>query len=100
MAAIAPTPGTTLDVEQYLKVVTEQLPAYARPVFVRVMGEIDTTSTFKHNKAHLVKQGFDPEAITDAIYLVTYPGKHTASGSFTRLDRQLADAIAQGKHDI
>jgi hypothetical protein len=100
MAAIAPTPGTTLDVAQYLKVVSEQLPAYARPVFVRVMGEIDTTSTFKHNKAHLVKQGFDPEAIQDALYLVTYPGKHSPTGSFTRLDRQLADDIAQGRRDV
>jgi hypothetical protein len=105
MAAIAPTPGTTLDVEQYLKVVSEQLPAYARPVFVRVMGEIDTTSTFKHNKAHLVKQGFDPESIQDAIYLVTYPsgaGKHhpAKKGAFTRVDRQLFEDINQGRRDL
>lgn len=100
MAAIAPTPGSNLDVEQYLKVVSEQLPAYARPIFVRIMSAIDTTSTFKHNKAHLVKQGFDPEVISDPIYFVTYPGKHAPTGSFTRLDRALYEAIVQGRHDV
>lgn len=100
MAAIAPTPGSSLDTEQYLKLVSEQLPAYARPLFVRVMNTIDTTSTFKHNKAHLVKQGFNPDLISDPLYYVTYPGKHSSSGSFTRLDRQLYDDIVNGRREV
>lgn len=44
------------------------LPDYARPVFLRIRGEIEVTSTFKQKKLDLVKQGFDPAASSDRIY--------------------------------
>ena len=46
----------------------ERLPEYARPVFLRLRGEIDVTATFKQNKIDLVKEGFDPAASGDPIY--------------------------------
>ena len=44
------------------------LPAYARPVFLRICAELETTATFKHKKDELVRAGYDPAATTDAIY--------------------------------
>jgi fatty-acyl-CoA synthase len=44
-----------------------ELPTYARPVFVRIGKELETTGTFKHRKVELVKEGFDPAAISDPV---------------------------------
>jgi fatty-acyl-CoA synthase len=44
------------------------LPSYARPVFVRIRDELDTTGTFKHQKDELAREGYDPAATDDAIY--------------------------------
>jgi len=45
-----------------------RLPAYARPVFVRMRGEARLTGTFKYSKTELVREGYDPEACGDALY--------------------------------
>jgi fatty-acyl-CoA synthase len=44
------------------------LPAYARPVFVRIRGMLEVTDTFKHKKQTLAREGFDPRTSEDAIY--------------------------------
>jgi fatty-acyl-CoA synthase len=44
------------------------LPAYARPLFVRIRTTLDTTGTFKHRKDELMREGFDPTLTQDAIY--------------------------------
>src|SRR6202012_5141592 len=41
----------------------DNLPAYARPVFLRVQPEMEVTGTFKQRKVELVKEGFDPATI-------------------------------------
>jgi hypothetical protein len=38
----------------------EELPSYARPLFVRLRSDMEITSTFKHRKTTYVKEGFDP----------------------------------------
>jgi fatty-acyl-CoA synthase len=50
-------------------VAKERLPAYARPLFVRLCAAIETTETFKPKKQALMSEGFDPRATTDAIYV-------------------------------
>ena len=47
----------------------ECLPSYARPVFVRMRQELETTATFKHQKGELARAGYDPAATDDAIYV-------------------------------
>jgi fatty-acyl-CoA synthase len=47
--------------------VASSLPSYARPVFVRIGSEIETTGTFKHRKVDLVSQGFDPAVVGDPV---------------------------------
>lgn len=40
--------------------VADRLPAYARPVFLRIVPAIEMTGTFRLRKADLAAQGFDP----------------------------------------
>jgi len=44
------------------------LPAYARPVFLRLLPHMEITGTFKQRKVELVKEGFDPSAIAEPLY--------------------------------
>jgi fatty-acyl-CoA synthase len=70
----------------------EELPAFARPVFVRLAKTLATTGTFKYRKVDLVADGFDPETVTDVLYVrdgknayvKLTPGVHAAilSGEF------------------
>jgi fatty-acyl-CoA synthase len=57
-----------LDLAGLRKHLTERLPSYARPLFLRIKDGIDVTSTFKHKKSDLARDGFDPAATQDAIY--------------------------------
>jgi len=41
------------------------------PLFLRIRGEIDATATFKQRKIALVKDGFDPANIADALFWMT-----------------------------
>lgn len=46
-----------------------RLPRYARPIFLRFCRAIETTSTFKHQKFQLIKQGYNPTVTGgDPIY--------------------------------
>ncbi len=47
----------------------ENLPRYARPLFLRVAREIEMTETFKPKRRVYVAQGFDPGRITDPLYV-------------------------------
>jgi len=46
-----------------------RLPAYAQPVFLRMIKAADTTGTFKYRKADLVADGFDPERTGATLYV-------------------------------
>lgn len=46
----------------------EQLPLYARPLFVRLVAAMDVTGTLKQRKVDLQRQGFDPAVIDDPLY--------------------------------
>jgi fatty-acyl-CoA synthase len=47
----------------------EALPRYARPLFLRVAREIETTETFKPKRRVYVEQGFDPKRVEDPLYV-------------------------------
>jgi fatty-acyl-CoA synthase len=46
-----------------------RLPSYAVPIFIRVQPEAETTGTFKYRKVELVAEGFDPEKVTDPLWM-------------------------------
>jgi fatty-acyl-CoA synthase len=81
-----------LDLAAFRAHVARQLPDYARPLFLRVQGEIDVTGTFKQRKVDMVRQGFDPADIKDPIYF-----HDAASQSYVRLDRDLYRRIQSGQ---
>jgi fatty-acyl-CoA synthase len=45
-----------------------RLPAYARPLFLRIVPSLAMTETFKQKKQLLAQDGFDPAAIADPLY--------------------------------
>jgi fatty-acyl-CoA synthase len=66
MVAITPAPEFDLaGLRQYL---TNELPSYARPIFIRIEPAIETTGTFKYRKMDLVREGFDPAQTAHALY--------------------------------
>src|SRR5262245_6061158 len=70
----------------------DRLPPYARPLFLRLRSELETTPTFKYTKNELVEQGYHPALTTDPIYF-----DWADRGAFVRLDRTLFDAIQAGE---
>jgi fatty-acyl-CoA synthase len=90
MAALVTAKDFDLDrLAQHLEA---NLPFYARPVFLRFMPEIETTSTFKQRKIELQKQGFDPREIADPMYV-----REAASGHYAPLTPSLYDDICKGR---
>jgi fatty-acyl-CoA synthase len=69
----------------------ENLPDYARPLFVRIQNELNVTATFKQKKIDLVREGFNPAATRDPIYF-NDPQTH----AFVRLDPALYRRIESG----
>jgi fatty-acyl-CoA synthase len=67
------------------------LPEYARPVFLRVLNEIEMTDTFKQKKQDLVRAGFDPRGTSDALYFNT-----RGAQGFVRLDDGMFGRIESG----
>ena len=47
----------------------ERLPEYARPLFLRILDQIETTATFKPKKQDLSREGYDPTVTADAVLL-------------------------------
>ena len=58
------------DLKLFKDHVDSKLPAYARPRFVRLLQEVETTGTFKYKKMDLIKEGFDLNAVTDPLYIL------------------------------
>jgi fatty-acyl-CoA synthase len=69
-----------------------ELPAYARPLFVRLLPQMEMTGTFKPRKVDLVREGFDPRATRDEIRFDT-----AASGGFELLTPALHARIVAGE---
>jgi fatty-acyl-CoA synthase len=66
MAMIVSRDG--LDLSNFRTYLGSRLPAYAHPLFIRVCGELEVTSTFKYTKKKLMQEGFDPSVTNDVIY--------------------------------
>jgi fatty-acyl-CoA synthase len=67
MAAVVLEPGAVLDGDALFRGLESALPAYARPVFVRIQQAAELTGTFKLRKVELQKQGYDLSASEDQI---------------------------------
>jgi len=81
-----------LDLAAFRTHLAGRLPDYARPVFLRVRDDLEVTATFKHTKSALVREGYDPSAIGDAIYF-----NDRERQAFVRLDQSLYEQIRSGE---
>jgi fatty-acyl-CoA synthase len=84
--------GDALDLDALCEHLFHRLPDYARPVFLRVRNALDVTGTFKHTKRALVRDGYDPAAIRDAMYF-----SDRERQTFVPLDQSLYDHIQSGQ---
>jgi len=66
-----------------------RLPHYAHPIFLRLSPQIEVTGTFKQRKVDLVREGFDPAAISDPLYVLV-------DGHYERLTQERHAAILAG----
>ena len=80
-----------LDLPEFRKYLARVLPAYARPLFLRIQDRIAVTATFKHQKTELEREGFDPTASDSAVYF-----DDPSRQAYVRLDRALFDRIQAG----
>ena len=87
-AIVSDTPPDLEELKNYLET---ELPHYARPVFLRLSRESETTSTFKFKKTNLVKAGFDPERITEPVYYCNPETK-----SYEQIDADIFAKINKG----
>jgi fatty-acyl-CoA synthase len=89
MAAI--TTEGALDLEGLRTHLASRLPAYAQPLFLRIQESVTVTSTFKHHRSALIREGFDPATTSDPIYLDDPP-----KGSYVRLNQDHLKKIRSG----
>jgi fatty-acyl-CoA synthase len=88
MAAIVA--GDGFDFEAFAEHLSQRLPSYAIPLFLRLSQALDATETFKQKKQQLVRDGFDPGRVIDPLFL------RDESGSYRPLDGRLYASIVQG----
>ena len=110
MVAIVVENESEIDFERLRKGVVDQLPNYARPLFVRLLKDAIMTSkiillnvqeecisnviilgTFKLQKNLLQEEGFNPAKIEDPMFFLD-----TKAGSYVRLGEELYENIVSG----
>ena len=91
-ALVLRCPVKDFDLRGFAQHVESQLPAYARPVFLRVSPELEVTGTFKQVKSDLRKQGFDPSLVQEPLF-VMLPKQST----YVALEAKQYKTIAAGE---
>jgi fatty-acyl-CoA synthase len=89
MSAIVVNQG--FDIEALPAHLAQRLPAYACPVFIRISRELDATETFKQKKGDLAREGFDPGAISDPLFML-----EPKSGAYVVIDAEMYTQINDG----
>jgi fatty-acyl-CoA synthase len=81
---------STFEVSGLAETLARSLAGYARPLFLRLQAQIAVTGTFKQRKVDLVRDGFDPTEISDALYWL-----NAETGRYEGLDTsRYADIVA------
>lgn len=88
MAAIA-DPDGNIDMTVLAEGLAKQLPVYARPIFIRILKEINMTGTYKLKKLDLQTDGFNIHSISDNVYYYT-------GSKYIPLDSTVYDMIVAG----
>jgi fatty-acyl-CoA synthase len=68
MAAVKLREGESFDGAGLAKHLFGELPAYAMPLFIRLVDQIETTSTFKSRKVELQDEAYDASRVSDPLF--------------------------------
>jgi fatty-acyl-CoA synthase len=79
------------DLAEFRRDIAQRLPAYSRPVFLRLIATLDATGTFKPRKQDLVAAGFDPVRVGDPLYF-----DDARAAAYVPLDASLFAKISAG----
>jgi len=82
--------GPEFDIKTFGDGVAQELPAYAQPVFVRILPALETTGTFKTRKMELVADGFDPGKIKGPLYV------HDPKKGYVKVTKGVFEKIGAG----
>nr|XP_020139377.1 long-chain fatty acid transport protein 1 [Microcebus murinus] len=94
MAAIA-DPRGQLDPNAMYQELQKVLPPYARPIFLRLLPQVDTTGTFKIQKTRLQREAFDPRQTSDRLFFLDLK-----QGLYLPLDEGVYTRICSGAHAL
>ena len=83
------------DLEVFGTHVMENLPAYARPLFVRLEEELPMTGSYKYVKTGFKREGFDPAKIHTPLYFLD-----AEQGAYVTLSPEIHKEILEGKRRI
>lgn len=84
-------PKKSLNLEKLSEGLKKKLPAYAQPLFIRLMDAVELTGTFKLIKRDLVQEGYNVNKVKDPIYV------HDAkTKKFVLLTKELYEDIQNG----
>lgn len=81
------------DLEVFALRIGAVLPRYARPVFLRLARDLASTPTFRPLKTVLQAEGFDPDQITDPLFVA-------GVGGYAALDSTGYAEILAGRHAL
>lgn len=90
MAALTLKNTDEFDATAFSRHITEKLPAYAVPVFVRLIEQQEITGTFKYRKVELKKESYDLTQVSDPLFVMP-----SGSSEFVPLDPELESQIKQ-----
>ena len=92
MAAIVLADPSRFDGAAFYAFVGDSLPAYAAPIFVRLQEQPEMTGTFKLRKVDLQREGFDPDAIKEPLYV-----RDDGARAYVPLTPERYQAVMAGK---
>ena len=86
MATIQLDKNLNFELDQFSRFVTENLPPYAIPVFLRIKDELEFTGSHKLRKFNLRKQGYNIEIINEPVFFWNNSAKKYKA--FNKIDYQ------------
>jgi len=79
--------------DEFSSFVSEKLPSYAQPIFVRIIEELETTGTFKLKKNDLREEAYHLDKVKGNQVFIKKPGQST----YVPLDRDYYEVIESGE---
>ena len=81
------------DWDKFSSFVSDKLPSYAQPIFVRIIEELETTGTFKLKKNDLREEAYHLDKVNGNQIFIKKPGQN----SYIPLDKDYYQVIESGE---